>query len=478
VSYVALSAPTVAINIFSTVTLPPTTSQLSWGFTDIERGRDGQLYLATSPTAPAELSLSPGPLYVLNMDSNTLKPLKIGGTTQVYSRTYADHDGFGYRIQNQIDGESFSSYSLSPDFNVNGVTQSSLAVIPQVVLCDGASLLLQFNTGGYMTSGGITLQKGNVSGSTFTPVGLPIGTTGNPLGAPTLSGTVDVGSIFGLGSYTGGIRLTLSFSNACTTVTVIQTFNIQRAGLAVDFKLFAAQGCSLAQNRITNIASLASSSPYTQPWSGPTAFCKDGWQGDFSTGIKQSTFTPSGILSILDYYLLVQQVDNTGAPIGSPIISSTQPLPYNDFQFNPASSFWFITNYNTIKNSAYFKVTLGAHTTPCGTIERNAYFRIIDGGSNHYKQVQPGSQDGDAVQVFPNPASGKVQLNWYAGNAPETDARIRLNDVFGKTVLQQSLPQQQGSNEGSIDISRLAPGVYYYQMETGGAIHNGKITRQ
>ncbi|WP_162902977.1 T9SS type A sorting domain-containing protein [Taibaiella koreensis] len=487
VDYVEISNPATPISLFSTITLPVTTSQLSWGYTEIERGRDGQLYLATNPnTGLGDNSMTTGPLYVVNITNSTIQPAKINNTTQVYINTFSNGaglgTGFGYKIQAQIDGESFSRYnSLSPSYTLNGISQSSPSIIPQVVLCDNTPLTLHFNTGGYITSAGITLQKGTVNGNTFTAVGLPIAVQGNPLGAPAMEGDVNVGSLFGLGSYTGGVRFTLTFTNSCgTTATITQTFDIARVGLVVDFKLQGPSGCP-ALNRVTSIGQLANSNPYTQP--ATSVFCKDGWLGALSAGIQQASYVITGNLTIQDYTLSVQQVDNAGNAIGAPIATATQTTPFNNYLFNSLNpSLWFYLNYNTIKNNAYFKVTLAANTTPCGIIERYSYFRIIDGNApgNTWRSTASNPFTGDAdatdIQVFPNPATEQIHFSWQAGNA-ENDARIQLTDVLGKTVLQQSQVQQQGSNEAILDVSRLAPGMYYYQLESGGMVYKGKISR-
>ncbi|WP_222165339.1 T9SS type A sorting domain-containing protein [Edaphocola aurantiacus] len=477
VCYVKLSDLSYT-NIFPTVGLPSTTSELSWGYTEIELGRDGQLYMATNPnTGLGDNTMTAGALYTLNITNSTLTPVKINGTTQVYINTYSN-GGFGYKIQSQIDGETFKGYTLSPSYNLNGISQNNLPVIPDVILCDNAPMIINFDAGGYITTAGITLQKGTVSGNTFTAVGLPIATTGNPLGAPQTPGSVNVGSLFGLSSYTGGVRFTLTFNNGCTTSTITQTFNIRRAGLVADFKMQGPSSCT-AQNRVVTASQLASSSPYTQP--ATAVFCKDGWLGALTAGIQQSTFTPSGDLTIQNYTLKVQQVDNTGNPVaGGMSFDSTQLTPFNNFNFNTlVPNGWFLANYNAIKNNTYFKVTLGVNTTPCGLIERYSYFRIIDGGfpGNYWNSgVTLLDPEMDAVQVFPNPAQDKINFTWSAGNNPESAAKLQISNTLGKSVLQQSFIQQNGKNEASLDISKLAPGIYYYQLEANGTIHKGKIT--
>ncbi|MCY1542006.1 hypothetical protein D9M68_777270 [compost metagenome] len=178
--------------------------------------------------------------------------------------------------------------------------------------------------------------------------------------------------------------------------------------------------------------------------------------------------------------MAVQQVDNAGNPVtGGMSFSTTQSTPFNNFNFNSLTpNGWFLANYNTIKNNAYFKVTLGVNTTPCGLIERYSYFRIIDGGipGNYWKSGLTFDSEANAVQVFPNPAQDQINFTWSAGNNPESAASVQLSNVLGKTVLQQSFIQQNGNNEAALDVSELAPGIYYYQLEANGKIHKGKIT--
>ncbi|RQO29680.1 hypothetical protein DBR32_15600 [Taibaiella sp. KBW10] len=473
--YVNLSAPTVLNDALAYI--PSTLSKSGFGFTDIELGKNGYLYFAYHPGW--------GSHWLVNGNVGTLYStypnvpsffVPVSPATTVSS---IDLNNSGFIIQKQIDGEDYRNYTLSiPTFTVNGQSPNAQN-ITEITLCENDSLRLFTYETGYFSSYDISIEKGNIVGPNFTP---GLGTyNANAIPGAKMRDTIVLNGGYAsfLSGYSGGLKITYTVRNNCGTQSFTQIVNLKRIGLAVDFKLFGPSGCPV-QNQVTNISQLANSSPYTQP--ATSVFCKDGWLGAFSAGIQQSTFTPTAGLTIQSYFLSVHQVDNNGDSIGPALGSLTQATPFNNYNFNSLIPGWFYTNYNTIKNNAYFKVTLGANTTPCGLIKRYSYFRIIDGGpgGNFWSKVQPGllpgGQESESAQVFPNPAKGKINLSWYAAEHPESNARIQLSNTLGKTVLQQVLTQQEGHNEALVDVSRLAPGIYYYQLEAGGKIFKGKVT--
>jgi hypothetical protein len=65
--------------------------------------------------------------------------------------------------------------------------------------------------------------------------------------------------------------------------------------------------------------------------------------------------------------------------------------------------------------------------------------------------------------MFPNPASGRLNISWSGLMQP--GIAIAIMDMAGKTVLQQSLPAQ-ASGTSSIDIGSLQPGLYFVRGNT------------
>jgi hypothetical protein len=75
----------------------------------------------------------------------------------------------------------------------------------------------------------------------------------------------------------------------------------------------------------------------------------------------------------------------------------------------------------------------------------------------------------EAIQVYPNPASGTLHINSAQGSR----ITLSLLSVSGQTVLTQTIDKS-----GAADVSLLPSGLYLYQLadEAGAVIQNGKIT--
>ena len=71
------------------------------------------------------------------------------------------------------------------------------------------------------------------------------------------------------------------------------------------------------------------------------------------------------------------------------------------------------------------------------------------------------------AQNRPNPARN---ITTVAFSVPEaTEAALTVFDVAGRKVAAHTAQAKAGENELSVDVSALAPGVYTYRLEAGGA---------
>jgi hypothetical protein len=78
---------------------------------------------------------------------------------------------------------------------------------------------------------------------------------------------------------------------------------------------------------------------------------------------------------------------------------------------------------------------------------------------------------GDFLQVFPNPASGIINIQYTSNN--EGTLSLRLMDMAGKLITEQKAEVKQGSCNQKLDISPLA--VATYLLEVYMAPTNGKV---
>ncbi len=87
------------------------------------------------------------------------------------------------------------------------------------------------------------------------------------------------------------------------------------------------------------------------------------------------------------------------------------------------------------------------------------------------------NQNTNVVNVFPNPATDKVKLE-YTLEKRASSVQIKLFDITGKTMVDAHLGKQQpGTHDYSIikGNNHLRSGIYFYQLSVDGVISAGKI---
>lgn len=443
---------------------------------DIAQAKNGFLYVANGNPATdvGYLKFFPSGTAGIPGFATVSGGPHIVGVNDVYTPT-------AYSFGNNVEGEDINlSQSPIVSFTLNNMTGT--ATVPGIIwVCPGmTSAPLNITVGGmHNNSYSYCYQYGTLTGGVFSGVGFPNCFVGMP-GAIVPSATYNTS--IPTGSSPTHVKVDVKVADVCGNwVTNTQFFEIKPTSVLVDFNLTGPAGCP-AQSRETNISALSSSNAPVQPVA--TAFCQNGWLGAGSGGIQSGSYTVTGGIGINSYSMSVDEVTPTGGTI-SPLGMYTQSAPLNAYPINAVTSGYFISNYNTIANIKYYKVTLSVATTECGTISNYSYFRIISGigfGSNYWRKTVPSQADNlqmEAVNVFPNPAMDNVHINWHNGVLVEKNkAKVMLTDVLGKVVLQKELDQQEGSNDVTIDIAALAPAIYHYRLITACGDFSGKLVKQ
>mgnify|MGYP001193921403 CR=1 FL=1 len=82
-------------------------------------------------------------------------------------------------------------------------------------------------------------------------------------------------------------------------------------------------------------------------------------------------------------------------------------------------------------------------------------------------EVNNTSVKSERINIYPNPTSGKVLINFWGYKI--TEASIEIIDLLGKTVYQEEIK----SKESVIDISRFSQGIYFlnFKNEEGSTVH-------
>ncbi|MEY2828811.1 MAG: hypothetical protein RIQ33_669 [Bacteroidota bacterium] len=80
------------------------------------------------------------------------------------------------------------------------------------------------------------------------------------------------------------------------------------------------------------------------------------------------------------------------------------------------------------------------------------------------------------INVFPNPASNFVKLNW--NSLTSSEIKMQLFDISGKQIFVKSIHSSIGKNTETIDVKGFTAGTYFLNMNDGKNNFNKKIIIQ
>jgi hypothetical protein len=81
-----------------------------------------------------------------------------------------------------------------------------------------------------------------------------------------------------------------------------------------------------------------------------------------------------------------------------------------------------------------------------------------------------------SVSLYPNPTTSLTTLTWQGQN--QGNYQLQLYDVHGRQVLQFDGAATNGTNTLTIDMSGLAPGIYFGRLEIGEEMRSFKVVRE
>ena len=105
------------------------------------------------------------------------------------------------------------------------------------------------------------------------------------------------------------------------------------------------------------------------------------------------------------------------------------------------------------------------------------YYRLkmVDmDGSSEYSNYRVLTLDGEDifVSLYPNPASGSVNINYSSNNL--VNGVLTVYNDLGQLVYEQKLSEGNGAHQETLDISRWTAGIYHVQI----ADENHTITKK
>ncbi len=140
---------------------------------------------------------------------------------------------------------------------------------------------------------------------------------------------------------------------------------------------------------------------------------------------------------------------------------------------------WMLVSGNFIANGGERFMTIGNFHNPSNTNVQN-----ISGSSQQYSYyylddvsvidctdvgVDENNKE-DMVEVYPNPATNQLTIK----TAQFKEKEIRITDVLGNLIQQSML----NSHQSTIDISNLAKGIYFIELQTEKGILRRKFVKE
>ncbi|MGB6034704.1 MAG: T9SS type A sorting domain-containing protein, partial [Cryomorphaceae bacterium] len=155
---------------------------------------------------------------------------------------------------------------------------------------------------------------------------------------------------------------------------------------------------------------------------------------------------------------------------------STIAGPYTDFisilNIPPSSSAISVVSDQNVKH-LYAEVE-GNRLTPAVTQTMDTWAPVQNPNSmtgTVSKSVSASAKK--SFDVFPNPTTGSVNLNYAA--AAEGMVNLRVFDIVGKAVADYSFAVNEGENFINLDLSSFEKGIYVVQVLDGGTSSTAKV---
>jgi hypothetical protein len=499
---------------FNNITTPPSGTDIrGFGFTDIEKAKNGRLYFVYNPTLSTSIS-----------NAGSLYSLTSGGVWAVVpsvSITYGTSSNWGYYIQTQIDGENYNNAAYPTpavtSFSLNGSGGSSTPSYtgtPKIYRCaPGAPLALNILLSGMMRSYTISVRTGTITtANTFNP---PYGYYGYSALSSANSLNILLSSIgAALNTYVGDIEVTFTPGNSCAGGATITRY--YRIADVTVLAAYTKPGC--ISSGIPCSKPVQSTLPITTPPPAPSSSIATfrtnvdaavGYMGAGNCGMF-------GINTNGNWTVSVYEVDSmTGARkvrsgitaptiayfTGSGAAAGATYFNWNTYafdEFNPpfyeavGSAYGDGPYFSDFYTWSRFGGTLASDfatrvycaemvviepTSGC-SVTNKSYFKIaVNGTSSNGSNAKPGTgineeEEAISLNIYPNPARSAITLTMPHNTE---NAVFRLMDNSGRKMLENN-SLKTGKNE--IDIRQLAPGIYFYEVNINEQRHHGKLVKE
>lgn len=127
--------------------------------------------------------------------------------------------------------------------------------------------------------------------------------------------------------------------------------------------------------------------------------------------------------------------------------------------------------YKSAENpdTAQVLITSGSGSGAVLMIDDIKFSEFAAGVSNSFRAF------GSDVVIYPNPATGFASVSYEL--TAESDVQIGLYDIHGRLVQSvANATQTAGTYEAPVDLSNVAPGVYFVKVQAGEQVITKKLT--
>ena len=135
-----------------------------------------------------------------------------------------------------------------------------------------------------------------------------------------------------------------------------------------------------------------------------------------------------------------------------------------------------LTNYPSTKIQPLFTIAAStiAVTSPTNVVQTAT---IVSINKNYeYVGISENSSEVSELNLFPNPASGNVNLVFVNANAEVVT--VEISNALGQLVRKENLANTKGLVNQTVDITNIETGVYFVKVNVGTKSSVKKLTIQ
>jgi PKD repeat protein len=275
----------------------------------------------------------------------------------------------------------------------------------------------------------------------------------------------------------GDYIVTFTASNACGSITTIDTVTISNALPAVNFSAVLRRGCAPFEVQFINQSSdnaqsflwlMPGAEPATSTEADPVAVYNQ--PGVYSVTLTATNAAGAASIARMDFIEILAQPEAAFEfSIDDLTVAFTNTSTHGDsyrWDFGDGSPMSGEENpVHTYAGSGTYAVTLEV-TNECGSVVFTQEVNVI---INSAGEVAGGS----IFRVYPNPANNLIVLEGAFGAASgpgDGSGAIEIFDAIGRRVLQMPLQVLNSQVRQEIAIAHLPAGAYFYEVKWSAAV--------